>query len=183
MGLPGATVIHQRQALPLTILEFERQSPVLHGRRPVLHSELIESLGPVVKSVRPIDPQSRSRDRASAAPFPRHGPVEEGDICSRASERIRVEQVVGGHVILVHAALDQSHSQRLGEEPLVLPNLCGNRGEMVYPKKIHRKAPFRLVLEPDAAMVGPSREIPQTPRSAVLAILPKSRSVSETHLE
>src|SRR6478752_2545004 len=109
MRFTRALVIDERKPLPLGVLEIERQATVLLGdfahqdiRRP-------QPRRPVVERRRASHAKIRSRDRWRAAPLRRNRPVKKGQIAAGAPDRIGVEKVVGAHIILVDASLDQTH--------------------------------------------------------------------------
>ena len=135
--IAGAAVIDERQALAFRILEVERHAPVALGQDAVPHVQFIEAADPPLERGRAVDAQAGAHDAARAAPLARRRPVEEREIGAGAALRIRIEQVIRAHIVLVHRSLDQAHAQHLRVEAMVLSDLCGNGGEVVDAEEIH----------------------------------------------
>src|SRR4051794_26030888 len=60
-------------------------------------------------------------------------PRKEGQVCSRVSGRVGVEQVVCAGIILVDALLDQPHAENAGVEIQVLLSRPGNGRDVMQP--------------------------------------------------
>ena len=58
-------------------------------------------------------------------------PREKGQVRPGAPFRVRVEQVIGARIVLIHAALHQPHPEHAGVEIEILLGWPGNRGDVV----------------------------------------------------
>ena len=115
-------IVDERQALPLGVLEAQREAAVPLENPAVRHTMLIEALQPPFQAVLAVDAQARARDAARAAAFRLDRPIEERQVRPRRALRIGIEQVVGADVVLIDRALDKPHAENLGVEASVLAN-------------------------------------------------------------
>src|SRR5690606_18776020 len=73
-------------------------------------------------------------------------PIKERQICSRRGLTIRIKEVIGAGIILVHGLLDEAQPQRFGVETLVAWCVGGNRRQMVDAGQLHGSAPSLRVV-------------------------------------
>src|SRR5690606_12950957 len=88
------------------------------------------------------DAQAGAHDASCPADFARHRPVEEGEIDPGRSHLVRVEEVVGAHVVLVDAPLHQAHAHRSRIEPMVPADVGRDGRQMMDAQQIHRFLPI-----------------------------------------
>jgi len=67
------------------------------------------------------------------------GPRKEREVGAGVAFRIRIEEVIGARVVLVHGFLDETHAENAGVEIEVLLRGTGNRGDVMKPvDALHR---------------------------------------------
>ncbi len=130
-------VVHEAEALALGILEVDPEAPVALDEAAVRDAVCVEAAGPPVRASSPRDPQGRAGDAVRAPPLAADGPVEEGEVGSRRSQAVRVEQVIGAHVVLVDGLLDEAHAERLRVERMVARRIRRHGREMMDPGELH----------------------------------------------
>ena len=127
----SAAIVDQHQALPLAVLERQRQPAVdlddIAGRG----AGLFEAIAPVAEGFFTGDAQAGARDRIGAALLPGGREIEEGEIGAGIGFAVGVEQVIGGDVVLVDGLLHQPHAQQAGVEGQIVPRLRRDRGQMM----------------------------------------------------
>ena len=111
MGLAGAAVVDEREALAFRILEEDRGAAVARLDAAVGDTGVGETLLPPGKARLAADTERRARDRIGAATLGRGRPVEEGHVGAGGAELVGVEEMIGGDVVLVHGLLDQAQAE------------------------------------------------------------------------
>src|SRR5438132_3638003 len=106
MRLTCTTVVNQAEALPLKVRKVERPASVSLHDVAVRDTLFHEAPLPPAQAILASNAQPCARDTARAAPLGCHRPVEEGQVSARCRSSVRIEQVVGAGVVLVHGLLD-----------------------------------------------------------------------------
>ena len=136
-----AAVIDEREPLALGILEVERQPAVALDVSLAAHAAARESARAHHSSVAgPRHAEMGPDDAVGAAPLARHLPVEEREVRAGRPDGIGVEQMVRAHVVLIDAALHQTHAERLRVEAIVLADGGRNGREVVDAGEIHTRS-------------------------------------------
>src|SRR5690606_31789625 len=97
-----------------------------------------ESFRPPLDRSRIPHAQARARDGVRPALLRGHIPVEEGEVGSRAAHAARIEELVRADFVLIHAALDQPHSQRLDLSTVGVTDSRRTRGQVMESLQFHR---------------------------------------------
>ena len=109
------------------------------------------------------------RDRADAGVAGTGGrrlrPVEERDVGSRMAQLVRIEEVVGGYVVLVDGFLDQAQTEDSRVEVDVVSCAPGNGRDMVQTVKRCRVAHDRHDTYGSAVTRWRKRRMPRSQRS------------------
>src|SRR4051794_3802844 len=137
MRLTCTTVVNQTEALTLKVLKVERPASVPLHDVAVRNTLFHEAPLPPAQAILASDAQPCARDAARAAPLGCHWPVEEGQVSARCRPPVRIEQVVGAGVVLVHRLLDQAHAERARVEGVVAWRIGGDGREMMDPGELH----------------------------------------------
>ena len=128
---------HQRQPLALGIAEVECRPAARLRDLVVLHDVFDQPLPPPAECAR-RHPEPDAGDVAHPGPV-RHRarPVEEGDVGAGRALRVGIEEVVGGHVVLVHRLLHQAQAQHVAVEVQVDGRVAGDGGDVVQAEQGH----------------------------------------------
>ena len=117
--IAGPAIVHQREPLTFRILESQGQPAVALEDVAVRNAGFIEALDPPLQRGFTLHPQTRPNDAARAATLAWHRPVEEREVGAGTPLGIGIEQVVRAHVVLVDAAFDEPHTERLRIEAVI----------------------------------------------------------------
>ena len=123
--------LDERQAKPVHV--DDRQVPVAESRFRRLDANAV-SLEPRAPVLQAAGGNLEARFDRQAVPDPRRRvprPREERQVGARAALGVRVEEVIGARVVLVHAPLDQVHAQDAGVEIDVLLRRARDGGDVV----------------------------------------------------
>ncbi|MCC2653219.1 MAG: hypothetical protein K0Q60_3385 [Microvirga sp.] len=137
MGLALPVIIDEAQALAFEILEVEGKAAVTLDDPVAAHMKAIEAILPPSEGLLAVHAQRRLGDAVGATPLAIHRPVEECDVRAGRRLRIRVEQMVGAHIVLIDRLLHESQAQRLGVEGVIAARVRRDGGEMMNSSQLH----------------------------------------------
>jgi hypothetical protein len=143
VGFAPPAVVDEAEALALRVLEIQRQAAVPLGDLGVRDAAFAEALLPPGERLRSGDPQRCPRDRVCAAPLGRDGPVEESDVRAGARQPVRVEEVIGADIVLVHRLLDEAHAKHALIESSVSRRVGRNGRQVVNAIELHGNSALR----------------------------------------
>ena len=144
VSLARAAVIHEAEALAFGILEIEPEASVALVDALMGDALRVEALLPPCKRLLAVHPQGRVDDAVGSPPLAPGREIEEGEVGAGRRDAVRIEEVIGAHIVLVDGLLDQPHAERLRVEGVVAGRIGRDGGEVVDTGKLHGASPFLL---------------------------------------
>ena len=141
MGLADATVAHQAETLTFRIFKIEPEASVTLDHTLMGDSVRVKPILPPLQSALPMNPQGGVDDAVGAAPLALGREVEKCEVGAGGRNAVCVEQVIGAHVVLIDALLDETHSQSLRVEGVVARRIGRDGGEVVNSSQLHGAFP------------------------------------------
>src|SRR5690606_14611456 len=114
-----ASIVQEAEALTFMILEIQACASIDEAGVAFQQFCVAQASGPEVQRILAANAQACASDRMGSTTLRSDRPIKERQICSRRGLTIRIKEVIGAGIILVHGLLDEAQPQRFGVETLV----------------------------------------------------------------